>query len=121
MIVTPTCRFCQGQLISGGCQTGGGVPYTKYIYHCAKCHSQQMYKYDGAPLNFTFDVHFTGYHYYVSFDPMTMKLYIAKVTATNLGSLGWKNCLDIHLSEFPAWLRPDNISEHRIQTMMVFS
>lgn len=116
MIVTPTCRFCQGHLKSGGSQTGGNYNYTKLIYHCERCHSQQMYKYDATPLDFSFYVNFKNdKQYYVAFYPDNMKLSIYLVGST------WKPCVDIHLSEFPAWLRPDQITEHRIQTMMVFS
>jgi hypothetical protein len=119
MIVTPTCRFCQGHLKQGGSQTKGNQPYTEVIYFCNKCESQQHYKYDASPLSFSFytttDV---GNRYYIHFDPRTMKLHITQVLQDNQA---WKPCVDIHLSEIPAWLRPNNVSEIRIRTMMVFS
>jgi len=118
MIVTPTCRFCQGKLKSGGSQTGG-YPYTKLLYNCEPCMSQQMYKYDATPLEFSFYLNFGKRQYHIGFYPDNMRLAIHFVN-TSPGP-GWKPCVDIHLSEFPAWLRPDNITEERIKTLMVFS
>jgi hypothetical protein len=119
MIVTPTCRFCQGYLKSCGSQTGP-YPYTKLIYHCVRCDSEQKYKYDATPLDFTFQITAeSGNRYHILFDPSTMKLGIYQIIKDSNAS--WKPCLDIHLSEFPAWLRPDKLTEHRIKTMMVFS
>lgn len=119
MIVTPTCRFCQGYLKSGGSQTKGNQPYTELIYHCEKCESQQHYKYDASPLSFSFYTETEiGHKYYISFDPRTMKLHISQVLKD---PFSWKPCVDIQLSEIPAWLRPNNVTEMRIRTMMVFS
>ena len=119
MIVTPTCRFCQGYLKSGGSMTGG-YGYTKLIYHCERCRSQQQYKYDATPLDFSFYVDTKeGHQCNIYFDPTTMRLHIVQIMPDP--SNVWKPCLDIRLSEFPAWLRPDQMTEHRIKTMMVFS
>ena len=119
MIVTPTCRFCQGYLKSGGSQTGG-YGYTKLIYHCERCKSQQMYKYDATPLDFSFYVNYEGNkQYHIAYYPDDKRLAIHLVNPSP--GPAWKPCVDIHLSEFPAWLRPDQMTEHRIQTMMVFS
>lgn len=120
MMVKPPCRFCGGKLESGGCETGGNYHYTRYIYHCKPCLSQQKYKYEGEPLEFSFEYQLEKYHYHITFNQVTMRMYVARVT-TFPYEFEWKGCLDIHLSEFPAWLRPGNVTEDRIKTMMVFS
>lgn len=105
----------------------GADPFTHIIRHCDACKSTQHFIYGtDTLLNFYLKPKSELYEYQVYYDIRTKKLVISRTEIS--GDIGTDN-FDIKLitevsttlSEFPAWLAPNFISEHRIQTLKVFS
>lgn len=121
MLLDPPCYFCKGKTECGGSMTGAN-PFTHIIRHCIPCNSEQHFIYGTDTLiSFTFRPKSEIREYYVYYNMLTKKLSITHVDFSNETGLHWFPKVETILSEFPVWLAHDFISEHRIQTLMVFS
>lgn len=121
----PNCLFCQGQLAPRGCLTGS-ISFNVFIYYCPNCDAQQSYTEDNVLIGFHFDViTTTKYSYWIQFDAILLKLTIIQRyydgyferTPIQISKL----FLETKLRSFPDWLAPGKLTEHRIQTLKVFS
>jgi len=101
--------------------TSNTSPYTHIIRHCKSCNSEQHFIYGTDTLiSFTFRPKSETKEYYVYYNLLTKKLSIALIEYSELTGLHWIPQVDTTLSEFPAWLAHDFISDHRVQTLKVF-
>ena len=112
--VEPTCRFCQ-RLMSPL------VPFqsrgrTLYSYHCIRCKSEQLFAEDGQALEYSFRVG----NYLCQFNSPTYKFQIVRQGPISNGGIPYTKVM-LSLDFVPHNLRPDNTTEERIKTLILFS
>lgn len=109
-----TCRFCYRPLIYAQTSASPGSTLL-YQYKCLACNSTQHFWENGSPAHYTFTIG----NYILIFLPAIQAMEIVRINhnpnGTTLGNLVLK------LPFLPTNLTPQNTTEDRIKTMIVFS
>lgn len=121
--VTPTCRFCQGKLLTSSeyynlslldPEEDNNLSYTSYHeFHCVICDSTQQYLPNGQYGIYRFCV---NKKYQLSFIPAYSEFYITQITP-QYGN----NLIVLKLNFLPTNLTPQNTTEERIKLLILFS
>jgi hypothetical protein len=116
-VVTPTCRFCRGQIIHTSTTLlsplGIDPEHYNYSYFCFKCHSEQDYTQNGRPLGYQF----TTDDYTLRFDPHKKMFQI--FSSIGKGRLLGELLLTCQFC--PTNLTPTNTTKARIKLLILFS
>lgn len=112
--VEPTCRFCKNKM-------SPLVPFhsrgkTLYSYHCIRCASEQLFDDTGQALEYSFRVG----DYLCQFNSPTYKFQVVKQGPQGLGGVPYTKVI-LTLDFVPHNLTPQNTTEERIKTLILFS
>lgn len=109
-----TCRYCQHKLTYRGTRgkiSSDGI----HLCYCKSCDSEQTFEEDGTPIEYSFMVGKTYcIHYWT-------KSKAFKVVEYNAHGRPQKYVLELTLKEAPDYMTPQNMTEERVKTLIVFS
>jgi hypothetical protein len=112
MQVDVVCRYCYRRMVPHRSYTDPGVsdgrPY--YEFNCKPCQSTQYFETSGRPLHYWFMVG----PYKLYFIPYGYRTPLFQVCNGNLGPI-------FQLDYLPHHLTPQNCTEERIKTLILFS
>jgi len=115
MNVEPACRFCQGNMLC----TGGVIHANNtesYSYECKRCHSEQDFESTGRPLDYKFVIG----RYHLLFKPRNKTFQIIVYPIDEVWLQKASQCL-LNVNFCPTHLTPQNTTEERIKTLILFS
>lgn len=114
MNVEPTCRYCQRKLVHRG--TRGNLASNGInLCYCHYCESEQTFDDNASPIEYSFMV---GKKYCIHFWPKSKAF---KIVEYNEHGRPQKYVLELTLNEPPNYMTPQNMTEERVKTLIVFS